>query len=87
MPLTAAMGDSNEAAGAGSAPNGAMPVPGTPYIRVVGLRRVFCSSDGDTRVAVEGLNLEMSAGRITALLGHNGAGKTTSIHMLTGRSG
>lgn len=54
------------------------------YIRLCDLRRVFHSSEGSVRVAVEGLSLEMRAGGVTALLGHNGAGKTTTIHMLTG---
>jgi ABC-type glutathione transport system ATPase component len=57
---------------------------GSPYVDIAGLRRTFANTDGSTRVAVEGLNMQMSAGRITALLGHNGAGKTTTIHMLTG---
>jgi len=56
------------------------------YIRLCDLRRVFHSSEGSVRVAVEGLSLEMRAGGVTALLGHNGAGKTTTIHMLTGKA-
>jgi ABC-2 type transport system ATP-binding protein len=36
------------------------------------------------RVAVEQLNLSVSPGELLALLGHNGAGKTTSIKMLVG---
>lgn len=36
------------------------------------------------KVAVDGLNLNMYSGQITALLGHNGAGKSTAISMLTG---
>ena len=35
-------------------------------------------------VAVKGLNLSIYHGQITALLGHNGAGKSTTINMLTG---
>ena len=34
--------------------------------------------------ALDGLNLEIDAGRVTALLGSNGAGKTTTISMLLG---
>lgn len=34
--------------------------------------------------AVDDLNLEIFHGQITALLGHNGAGKSTTIGMLTG---
>ena len=48
-------------------------------IEIRGLRKDF----GD-KTAVDGLNLSMYKGQITALLGHNGAGKTTVINMLTG---
>ena len=34
--------------------------------------------------AVNGLNLKMYNGQIFALLGHNGAGKSTTISILTG---
>ena len=33
---------------------------------------------------MHGLDLDLYQGQITALLGHNGAGKSTTIHMLTG---
>jgi ABC-2 type transport system ATP-binding protein len=36
------------------------------------------------KVAVENLNLNVAAGELYALLGHNGAGKTTAIKMLVG---
>lgn len=36
------------------------------------------------RVAVSDLNLEVGKGELLALLGHNGAGKTTSLKMLVG---
>ncbi|TWU27276.1 ABC transporter ATP-binding protein [Bythopirellula polymerisocia] len=36
------------------------------------------------RTAVERLNLSVGKGELVALLGHNGAGKTTSIKMLVG---
>ena len=35
-------------------------------------------------MAVEKLNLEVSRNEVLCLLGHNGAGKTTAINMLTG---
>ena len=35
-------------------------------------------------LAVDGLNLEVAAGKLTALLGENGAGKTTSVSMALG---
>ena len=47
------------------------------------LRKEYTTNTG-TKVAVQGLNLTMYSGQITALLGHNGAGKTTVIGMLTG---
>jgi ABC-2 type transport system ATP-binding protein len=40
-------------------------------------------SYGD-KAAVENLNLRVEAGELYALLGHNGAGKTTAIKMLVG---
>jgi ABC-2 type transport system ATP-binding protein len=42
-----------------------------------------CRSYGDT-LAVDHLNLRVAAGELFALLGHNGAGKTTAIKMLVG---
>jgi ABC-2 type transport system ATP-binding protein len=36
------------------------------------------------KLAVENLNLNVAAGELYALLGHNGAGKTTAIKMLVG---
>lgn len=35
-------------------------------------------------MAVNNINLNMYNGQITALLGHNGAGKSTTMFMLTG---
>jgi len=48
-------------------------------IQIHDLRKTF-----GEKIAVEGLNLSIYRGQITALLGHNGAGKTTVISMLTG---
>lgn len=67
-------------------------------LRINGLRKVFdakactstktASSTGGTGagplVAVDHLNLTMYEGQILSLLGHNGAGKSTTIGMLTG---
>ena len=47
------------------------------------LRKGFMTPTG-VKMAVDGLNLTMYSGQITALLGHNGAGKSTAISMLTG---
>ena len=48
-------------------------------IQVRGLRKVY-----DKKVAVKNLNLNMYEDQITVLLGHNGAGKSTTMSMLTG---
>jgi ABC-2 type transport system ATP-binding protein len=42
-----------------------------------------CRSYGE-KVAVDNLSLRVGAGELYALLGHNGAGKTTAIKMLVG---
>ena len=52
-------------------------------VDIVNLRKGFTTTNG-YKVAVDGLNLTMYSGQITALLGHNGAGKSTAISMLTG---
>ena len=52
-------------------------------VRIRGLRREF-STPGGMKVAVADLELTMYEGQVLALLGHNGAGKSTTLHMLTG---
>ena len=49
-------------------------------IKLSNLRK--CYPDGTH--AVKGINLKMYKGQIFVLLGHNGAGKTSTISMLTG---
>ena len=51
----------------------------TPAIDVRGLRKVY-----DGRAVVDGIDLQVGAGRICGFLGPNGSGKTTSIRMLCG---
>lgn len=55
-----------------------LPTP-VPAIEAVGLSRSF-----GTAVAVEGLDLVVPAGCFLGFLGANGAGKSTTIKMLTG---
>jgi ATP-binding cassette subfamily A (ABC1) protein 3 len=50
------------------------------YLRISNLQKTF---SGGFR-AVRGVNVKMYDSQIFALLGHNGAGKTTMISMLTG---
>ena len=51
--------------------------------RLDALRKTFSSAHGPVH-AVRGVTLELSYGEIACLLGHNGAGKSTTISMLTG---
>lgn len=44
----------------------------------------YFNTNTGRKYAVDGLSLTMYQGQITALLGHNGAGKSTAIAMLTG---
>ena len=52
-------------------------------VEIRDLYKEFNTNTGK-KVAVDGLNLTLYSGQITALLGHNGAGKSTAIGMLTG---
>ena len=52
-------------------------------ISLYGLFKRFPSQSED-EAAVRGIDMDMYRGQITALLGHNGAGKTTCINLLTG---
>lgn len=49
-------------------------------IQIRGLTKEYCKD----RLAVNNIYLNMYEGQITALLGHNGAGKSTTMSMLTG---
>lgn len=51
----------------------------TPAISARGLTRTF-----DTFTAVNGINLDVAPGQFFGFLGRNGAGKSTTIKMLTG---
>lgn len=53
-------------------------------VAIRGLTKTFPSPNGDIFRAVDNLNLTMYTNQITALLGHNGAGKSTTINMLSG---
>lgn len=54
-----------------------------PGVRIKHLTKAF-RVNGKKRVAVWDLTLNMYEGQITVLLGHNGAGKSTTLSMLTG---
>ncbi len=48
------------------------------------LVKIFPSSDGGGKRAVDGLSFRVAQGEIYGLLGPNGAGKTTTLRMLSG---
>lgn len=52
----------------------------TPALKIRGLKKIY----PDGKLAVDNVSMTMYEGQIFALLGHNGAGKTTVIGMLTG---
>lgn len=52
--------------------------------RWTGLTKEYQNATGGSKVAVDGLDLTMYSGQITALLGHNGAGKVKSQVLMFG---
>ena len=57
--------------------------PSAPAIRVRGLRRTY-GRGASAYEAVRGVDLDIAAGSITALLGTNGAGKTSTLEVIEG---
>ncbi|MFV0296787.1 MAG: ATP-binding cassette domain-containing protein [Hyphomicrobiaceae bacterium] len=53
-------------------------------VTVEKLRKIFPAPDGGTVVAVDGISLAVRAGELTALVGPDGAGKTTLMRMFAG---
>ena len=64
-------------------PSGPRREPSTPAVRVRGLRRVY-GQGTSAYEAVRGVDLDVPAGSITALLGTNGAGKTSTLEVIEG---
>ena len=62
-----------------------MDVSLVPRVSIHGLVKKYNKKD-DTPPAVNNLNLTLYESQITCLLGHNGAGKTSTISILTGLS-
>ncbi len=52
-----------------------------PLIRVEGLRKSYRTARGEL-VLFEGLNLEVEAGELVAIVGQSGTGKSTLLHIL-----
>jgi oligopeptide/dipeptide ABC transporter ATP-binding protein len=55
----------------------ALSAPLKPLLRIRGLRVEFPTALGDSRVAINDLDLDVDAGTIVGLVGESGAGKTT----------
>src|SRR5258708_5344162 len=55
----------------------ALSAPLEPLLRIRGLRVEFPTALGDSRVAINDLDLDVDAGTIVGLVGESGAGKTT----------
>jgi len=53
-------------------------------VSIKGMSKYFTRQDGTTNKAVDGLTVDFYEGQITSFLGHNGAGKSTAISLLTG---
>jgi D-xylose transport system ATP-binding protein len=59
--------------------SGSADATGRPLVEILGLRKSF-----DAVHALRGVDLTLAAGEVTALLGDNGAGKSTVVRCLTG---
>mgnify|MGYP000932580524 CR=1 FL=1 len=55
-------------------------------VRAEGLTRRFTGPDGRPRVALDRVSLSVTRGQLTALVGPDGAGKTTLMRMKAGQS-
>ncbi|WP_323373472.1 ABC transporter ATP-binding protein [Plantactinospora alkalitolerans] len=56
---------------------------GTPVLRTRGLRKEYGKGEGLVR-AVDGVDLDVSAGETVAIMGPSGCGKSTLLHLLGG---
>ena len=56
-----------------------MPSMSNPFLRMSGIRKRFPGVQ-----ALDGVDLEVAGGEIHALLGENGAGKSTMLKILSG---
>ncbi|XP_018424540.1 PREDICTED: ATP-binding cassette sub-family A member 10-like [Nanorana parkeri] len=59
---------------------------GKEAIRITNVKKKYSGKDKNTE-ALQGLDLDIYEGQITALLGHSGAGKTTLLNILSGMCG
>jgi lipoprotein-releasing system ATP-binding protein len=55
-----------------------------PVVRCARLRKSFLDSDGSELPILKGVDLEVMAGEVVAVVGASGAGKSTLLHLLGG---
>lgn len=55
-----------------------------PALVFDGVRRVFQTPAGTPRTALDGVDLEVPAGQVVALVGRSGSGKSTFLHLAAG---
>ena len=58
------------------------PSPPQPFkvgVSLKNLRKIYPISGGEKRIAVNNISLDFYVDEVTALLGHNGAGKSTMM--------
>lgn len=60
-----------------------IPVPREVVVRALDLTKVYGGGAGTVR-ALDGVDLDIARGRLTAVMGPSGSGKSTLMHLLTG---
>ncbi|MDX2241330.1 MAG: nitrate ABC transporter ATP-binding protein [Leptolyngbyaceae cyanobacterium bins.302] len=54
------------------------------FVTVDNLEKTFSLANGDTYVALKGINLQIKQGEFISLIGHSGCGKSTLLNMVAG---
>ncbi|MFT4298833.1 MAG: ABC transporter ATP-binding protein [Aeromicrobium sp.] len=57
---------------------------GTPALEAIGVHKAFAAPDGQAVRAVQGVDLKVERGSMTAIMGPSGSGKSTLLNLLAG---